>query len=322
MAYQFIHVEGYGRAAGKGKSGGHTVASILAEAERREGDCPHVQEPKPPVVLDGLDPAGVAALATKLADKAKDARGHKLRKDALCLLGGVVSVPAGFDRWDEYKRDVVAWLNTRYGSSLVSVIEHTDEAHPHLHFYAVPLPGRRFDTLHPGLAAAAAADPRRGDRKRSPEEKEAGRKAGRVAYAQAMREFQDSFFQGVGRKYTLARLGPKKRRLTRAEWRAEEAARAADARLKEDLKAKESKAQAVQDAARKEREKLAVERERLELIRRELPDLYMQLEGLSSESLTKFKAETGKLLEALRTHEEGHRATQRRPDGKSHGNSR
>ena len=31
----------------------------------------------------------------------------------------------------------LAWLHKRYGPHLVAVIEHQDEANPHLHFYAI-----------------------------------------------------------------------------------------------------------------------------------------------------------------------------------------
>ena len=34
-----------------------------------------------------------------------------------------------------------------------AVVAHRDEAHPHLHFYAVPLPGERFDAIHEGERA-------------------------------------------------------------------------------------------------------------------------------------------------------------------------
>jgi hypothetical protein len=230
MAYQFIHVEGYGREAGKGKAGGHTVASIAAEAERAQGACPHVTAPAEPVRILGCSPAAAAALATRWAENAKDARGHAYRKDGLCLLGGVVSMPADTSdkQWKRFKSLAVKWLKKKYSRSLVSVIEHTDEPHPHLHFYAVPQEKARFDSIHQGLAAAAAADPGRGKRGRMPAEAKVARKTSRDAYREAMRSYQDDFYDGVGRWTGLARLGPKIQRKPRAAWKAENAARQAD----------------------------------------------------------------------------------------------
>lgn len=227
MAYQFAHVEGYGRAPGKGKKGGHTLASIVAEAERQPGACPHIEQPEEPWLVDGITPTEAAEKAAQWAEQARDSRGHKLRKDALCMLGGVVSLPAGMiDRWEAFRDDAVKWLKHEYGPRLLSVVQHDDEAHPHLHFYVVPLEGERFSEIHDGLAAAERADPRRGDRLRPKAEKTQGRKDARRAYAEAMRQWQDRFHT-MARRYGLARIGPGRRRLSRDEYQAENSAREA-----------------------------------------------------------------------------------------------
>ena len=105
----------------------------------------------------------------------------------------------------------VAWLREQYGERLRSVVEHTDEAHPHLHFYAVPLPGERFEVLHPGRQAAA-------------EKARQGAKKGaqNAAYKQAMVGWQDGFQRAVAAHFGLTRRGPGKRRLTRGAWKAEQ----------------------------------------------------------------------------------------------------
>jgi hypothetical protein len=36
----------------------------------------------------------------------------------------------------DYKNDSIAYLKNKYGKKL-SVIEHTDEEHPHIHFYCI-----------------------------------------------------------------------------------------------------------------------------------------------------------------------------------------
>ena len=257
MAYQFGHIEGYAREAGKGKTGNHSMASIVAEAERTDGACPHVATPVPPTLLYGVSPSEALTLAESWASQAKDARGHKLRKDGLCLLGGVVSLPADVPEktWDKYKAQTLKWLKAEYGDCLKSVIEHTDEPHPHLHFYVVPRVGERFDSIHDGLRAAALANPARGNRKLSKEAKTAGKKKAGLAFAEAMRLWQDRFFKAVSAKFGFTRLGPRRRRLTRAEWKAEQRAsklqaEAVQKEQEELLKAK-TNIMATQEAAQK-----------------------------------------------------------------------
>lgn len=308
MAYQFIHVEGYARTAGRGKTGGHNLASIAAEAERRPGACPHVTDPQPPRVLFGVAPSKAAEGAALWADQAKDARGHKLRRDGLCMLGGVISVPEGFHGWPKYREAAVKWLKQEYGPALVSVVEHVDEGHPHVHFYAVPWQSDRFDSIHPGLRAAAAADPDRGRRNRPPAEKEAGRKASRLAFMDAMRDFQDRFYRGVGALYGMARLGPKRRRLTRAEWRAEEQQR-------NELAAVMAQTDKTLDEIQKERQALAA-------FAAGLPKLPGIFKGKSATQINQAYAALPEALALAEAREEGHRATQTRQDGKSHGKSR
>lgn len=213
MGFQFLHIESYARQAGKGKAGGHTVASVMAEATRQPDACPHVENQAPPVLLFGCPLEEVEAEASEWAANSVDAIGRKLRKDGLCLLGGVISAPDEMtaEDWDAMKLDAIAWLNR--DGRLVSVAEHTDEAHRHIHFYKIPAPGQRFETLHPGRAAALAAKAGgslKGDQNR--------------AYKEAMRGFQDDFFEQVGARHGLTRLGPGKRRLTRPAWKAEQVA--------------------------------------------------------------------------------------------------
>lgn len=225
MGSQFIHIESYGREPGKGKQGGNTIQSVVDEAERDPGACYHVADPQTPILLYGKPFREAGEEARKWAESMTDSRGHKLRKDALCLLAGVVSVPDDLEvkDWKKYKTDTVKWLKSKYGSCLKSVIEHTDEDHRHLHFAVVPKTGQRFESVHQGLAAQSAANPKRGDRKLSQAEKIAGRKQGILAYQKSMREYQESFYVMVSKKFGLTRIGPGRRRLTRGEWKAEQA---------------------------------------------------------------------------------------------------
>ena len=217
MGYQYGHADSFARTAGKGKEGNHTISSIVDEAERKEGSCDHVEHPELPILLFGIAPSEAKKEAEKWADSAKDARGHKLRKDALCMIGGVISVPDGFTDWDKYKTDAIEWLKKKYGTCLKSVVEHIDEPYPHFHFYVVPEKGLPFDSIHDGLKASKKADPHRGDRKRSKEESGDMRARAKHSYKKAMSAWQDDLHKSVSKKYGLLRYGPRREKLTRKE---------------------------------------------------------------------------------------------------------
>ncbi|HDR9122905.1 TPA: hypothetical protein QDB15_006822 [Burkholderia vietnamiensis] len=180
-------------------------------------------DPQPPTVLYGATPADAVADAEAWAEGARDAKGRKYRADGLCLLAGVVSLPASDqDRWPAYRDAAVEHLRELYGDRLRSVVEHTDEAHPHFHFYVVPRPGERFDDIHAGRKASAEAASR-GELKG----------AQNRAYCEAMRGWQNEFFRSCGMAHGLTRLGPKRQRLSRDEWKAQQA----QARFSADAKA-------------------------------------------------------------------------------------
>ncbi|MGB7482976.1 MAG: hypothetical protein WA909_04825 [Castellaniella sp.] len=209
--YQFIHVECYARVGSKQGKGKWSIRDILAEANREEGNYYHVQNAQKPTLLLGTV-AGVEKAANDWADNAKDGRGHKLRKDGLCLMAGVVSLPREQEKdWPKFRNDSIQWLKDKYGDRLKAVVEHQDETHPHIHFYIVPKIGEKFDDIHAGKKAAADA-------------KEQGKKKGEQnkEYCEAMRLWQDNFNAKVASKYGLARLGPGRRRLTREQWKAEQ----------------------------------------------------------------------------------------------------
>ena len=156
------------------------------------------------------------------ADQAKDAQGRKLRKDGLCVLIGVASLPREMEsNFDDFAKDTVKWLQEKYGDRLKSVVAHNDEAHPHLHFSVVPRIGERFDDMHEGYRASKQA-------------KEDGKKKGEqnLAYIEAMRRFQDEFSGKVAMTHGLTRIGPARRRLTRSEWNKEKQQAAYFANLK------------------------------------------------------------------------------------------
>ncbi|CAM4127774.1 hypothetical protein [Paracoccus yeei] len=55
----FAHKQTYSR---KGNSKSRSVREIADEAERLEGACPHVEDPQPPTILEGIRPSEVVAL--------------------------------------------------------------------------------------------------------------------------------------------------------------------------------------------------------------------------------------------------------------------
>lgn len=226
-SYQFIHVDAYGREGSSqtktstNKHGAKVTSTtksrsakeILAEQWREEGNCPHIKNPSKPGLLYGVPPMDVLPLINEWAEQSKDAQGRKLRKDGNCALIGVASLPREMeDNFPEFAEDTLLWLKEKYGDRLKSVVYHNDEAHPHLHFTVVPRLGERFDDIHEGLKAKNEA-------------KKNNKKAGEqnLAYIEAMRCMQDDFSKRVAMAHGLTRIGPGRRRLTRAQWKAEKA---------------------------------------------------------------------------------------------------
>ncbi len=267
MGFQFIHVEGYGRSAGAGKKGGRSIGDVVNEAEREPGHCPHVENPEKPQVVHGVSPKEAGRIAAERADQAKDPKGRAMRKDGLCLLAGVVSFPHTVEEckadpekmkaYRAWEKDAVRFLQKTYGEDLASVVRHTDEQYPHLHFYATPRPDKdgrlSLESVHSGRAASAqakAAGKPKGDQNR--------------AYKAAMREFQNRYFQAVGIRHGQARLGPGRRRLSRDQWKAEQATVANMSKALKSARAEEidrvkSEAKAYQEKVRREAEKAAKE---------------------------------------------------------------
>lgn len=205
--HQFIHINSYSLTTPKkAKEGGHSVRSIVGEANREPGNHPHVKDPQPPVLLHGKPLELLESTCETWASSMTDAKGRKLRKDALCLVAGVVSAPAEIgEGWQAFRDDSVAWLRKKYGDQLQTVVEHTDEDQPHLHFYVTPAPGQRFDTIHEGRAASDAI---KGSKVKASKE---------IAYNAAMTRFQDDFGAAVAQRHGMDRLGPGAPRVSRAE---------------------------------------------------------------------------------------------------------
>ena len=220
LAYQFVHVNTYSI-----KTGG---AGIAAEAGRKPDHSRHVENPQPPVLLAGVQPELAWSKIEDRHSKARDLvtmkNGRKaergLRSDASVLLAAVASYPEPTETADtttpefqDWQRRSIAWLTEQHGKPL-SVVLHLDETHPHIHFLTAPdlEDGQRMKDIHPGEKAKAEIG---------------GRKAGRIekrhAFSEAMRGYQDGYHQAVGIHHAQARLGPKRQRLTRDEWKGQQA---------------------------------------------------------------------------------------------------
>lgn len=218
-SYQYAHLECYSRAGSKSKQIGSkktskkwSVAEIIAETLRHEGNCPHIKNPQPPTLLFGVKPTEIPAIVDEYAETIKDPMGRKLRADGLCLLAGIASLPREMEEshLQEWLDLNLEYLKEKYGDRLKSVVMHNDESHPHIHFYVVPRHGEKFEEVHEGLKAQKQA---RTITKNIP--------ALMQAYREAMRGYQDEYNAKVGIHLGLMRLGPGRRRLPTAEWKAE-----------------------------------------------------------------------------------------------------
>jgi len=235
---QFLHIESYSRAGSKLKTGSHSLRTIVNEAVREFHSTPHIEKPQAPKYIYGKPLESLEERCEEWADSLRNETGRKTRKDALCLLAGVMSAPAEIEpaAWEKLRSDTVGWLQEKYGERLHAVIEHTDEANPHLHFYVVPNPGEKFDQVHDGKRAVA-------------EVKNELKGVQNKAYRAAMRGMQDDFHAEVGMPNGMLRYGPRRRRLTRDEWKQEREQGKA-------LKVALEGSQAVREAARKDAGKM------------------------------------------------------------------
>ena len=207
--FQFIRAEVYARRAStneKSKSQ-FNASDVIGEALRDEGHCPHVEKPEAPRYLFGSE-AGTRAILGRIQENAaqyRDKMGRKMREDAAVLLAGVASFPRDaankdpdlYARWESL---TVEYLQKKYGDNLRAVVMHNDEEHPHLHFYAYSDTEVNAKMLHDGYKNGS-----------SPK-----------AYKKGCEDFQNEYFEQVASRCGLARTGPKRRRLSRAEWHAEQ----------------------------------------------------------------------------------------------------
>lgn len=199
--FQFIHYEKYKK---------DDIAGIIGEASRTPGYCPHVENVQAPTILRGNLEELQERLRHDVANykkHSKDGKLKKIRDDANIMLAGVFSYPdatakrgdPGLEKWLDLSMKFIA---SEYGDQLHTAVLHLDESHPHVHFYVIP---RDYE-----MAAAC-----RGDRA----SKETGKK---LEAKKAMQSYQDDYFSQVSVQCGHTRLGPRRQRLTRAEWKGQQ----------------------------------------------------------------------------------------------------
>lgn len=230
--FQFLHVETYSRKAGKT---GRTVGNVLDEAERRPEACTHVAAPRAPVVVYGCGLHTVRARHDQAVELGRsqvaNGKARAIRSDQHTMLTAVASHPAESAQLaadpallaevEAWRIRSIEWMRATWGDRLLSVVEHRDEAHPHLHAYILPdAADVKAKALHPGCTAK---DQARAAALLQGQDAKAANKIGDAAYKSAMRGLQDSYWEQVGLASGLARLGPGRRRLDRGAWQAEQA---------------------------------------------------------------------------------------------------
>jgi len=219
--YQFIHIEMYARSAskltGKGRAvkgasrkaatsdKAWTARQIVAEVRREDGQfSPHIQPLRPEPLFGDVD-----SLADELDELDRNPPKGQ-RKDTPVLLAGVVSSEWAPDdaRCVEWRMDALTYLCNTFGSNLRAVVAHNDEDHDHMHFYVCMPSLAPVKPLHPGHIARQKATDAGEDAKAQTE-----------AYNRAMKSLQDDYYHQVAKKHGQARIGPKRERLGRMEWR-------------------------------------------------------------------------------------------------------
>jgi hypothetical protein len=250
-----------GNVPGKRKNGARawTAVEVLDEAERTKFASLHVisDRPKPQIIPgESKDFASLREAHAKASelrqvftytkkDGTKQKRNRKLRADAATLYSSVYSLPVlSADALEdvqlreecetllkkalEFERRRIA---ERGGSVELGVI-HWDEEFVHIHILALDRQRGRVDYLHPGRAAKAEFhDANRGEGDRA-----GAQRGGNRAYCDAMRAWQDELYQSVSRDAGLLRYGPKRFRLSRADYKTAKklaSLRAEDERLDE-----------------------------------------------------------------------------------------
>lgn len=234
---QFIRFQSFSR---KSNKGGQSVSQVIDEVERVPEFCQHVDEPKPPVLIYGCSARDVskrhdemvAGGSTQVTLKNGKRATRGIRQDTHTLLGAVAShpyttrmievLPSAREEYLDWRTKTIEWLKEKYGDRLISVLEHTDETHPHIHCYILPLgdPTCSARALNPAWSDKLSVEAQA--KQEGLPLREAVKK-GNTAYKVAASKLQDEYWEKVGKPCGLTRLGPKRQRLSRKQWQSQKA---------------------------------------------------------------------------------------------------
>lgn len=241
MGAQFAHIQTVSR---KRNQAGQCVEQVIGELLREALYAAHVPEPAPPEMMDGVSPEQLRAAHDAMIRAAEtqyrlngEVKTRAIRKDRHTLVTAVASYPVPYDEirgdseqekalkvWEEAN---VEFFKNFFGTQYRATYRHVDETYPHLHIYALPegVPGVDAQLLHPGKAAKKKVEAECKADGTPPRE---AVKAGNRALKSAMRDWQDLYYREVGEPCGLLRDGPRRLRLSRAQYKA----RQSEARLR------------------------------------------------------------------------------------------
>jgi hypothetical protein len=218
MAYQFIHYETYNAIEARKE---------INEGLRAEGFCPHVHNPQEPQILYGkteglADKIDALKASTKrqvtqlTRSKVLKTFERSIRDSEDVVLFGIASWPRKWSEenprlYAESKNKTVEKLKKQYGNQLQAVVFHDDEEHPHLHFWVIPDNLEMFRVC-PATAAEKALDVSKS---------KSTSKMRMAVRSQALKTYQKEWHHEVFASAGLAKEGPRRRRMTRVEWKAE-----------------------------------------------------------------------------------------------------
>ncbi len=187
MAFQFAHIQTYSR---KGNNTNRSVADICAEAGRVPGHHPHVAEALVPTLIAGdfLPEEVPEEIERRIAEaKAKLKGKTKATKKVITVATHVLEAqvyshpvyvrpapeehegedrpclnnPADREAYDSWRNATVEFVYReadRRGLDVLCIVEHLDEAHPHIHALSVPKNLQiNAKHSHPGHVAAQLA---------------------------------------------------------------------------------------------------------------------------------------------------------------------
>ena len=330
QGFQFAHMEVFSARGSPGagpevtakrKNGQRawTAEEVIDELERLELASQHVIPGRPgPEILpgtvasfDGLREAQCKAASVKESfaytkkDGTKQTRKRRLRADAASLYTAVVSLPVRAEdalRDEAVRGECMTVLTAALeherqrivaaGGEVAMGVVHWDEEHVHIHIIGLDPKRGRVDHLHPGRTAKKAFH----EAHKDGEDRKAVAKAGNKAYCDAMRGWQDGYYEGVFDLAGLMRYGPRRARMSTSEYRRHAAAKAA-------LGRDEARAEAAHEKhARLAAETTAMEDDKARLAERERA--VGAREKTAGEEITRGKAMTSSaeaMMEAIKT---------------------